>query len=813
MSSDLRFICQSLLANRKDQAQYDAILLQFISAIEIDSVLLANFAADESFPMFVQCLLYFIHSAQGPSGNDARTLKRMLPVIEFMTDIASQNPDVAHIIAANIPGDAFLSEIFRRAPERGGQTKETMASRYLPFIKLITILACESDLFLSSNEGLSLYVPMILKLFEDPEAGAWAVSSFAALIKNCPAASSYVKASPSFPKLKVTLASLLSSEDPCVVIASLCSMVLLFPAAITPETSIKAAVNAIESLDEFHPTVYLVSWIVMELNESCPITAEDTWKILRCAMKGGVKAHVAYNLMIKLTSMHALIIDVMQGMNCLFALINSILDCDDGFVAIAGCSFLFTVFQDTNDFILSEDVVEPFIKALHLVLAMRKHTQTDRREAGVLLLRFMVRSRESVTYLIKILQEYEEQLFVDFQRQIEMNNAYLSVVYFLFLYDASHFLSHWRQKLISLVLESQFPGLITYVLTASRNRCAIADALRTSQIIADGFKTDVVFKSTPMFESLVGSYVLLNQRRFESDRKERAENTQVQEELMTKLSELEARRDSYEKEIVSARSSVDEHTSSMVAEQEQNRSFTETNAHLKHQLSQNREKIKSLSERLKELEDTNATLAQQVDCLQRRSNQTSLRAAGMRTKLSSITQLEAALRKVLESNEKLDGTLQQLKGQEEKDKATITQMKSQLENLKLKFAAIQQKNSQITKILAAHETEKEQLAQQCSSLQKNIKALTREKAQLTESETESSKLCHELKCELAQAQHERDRTVKKVESRTRTVNELQERLTSLEDHYMDFQMLVKLIHKTTEPNQRLPPALSSFMKL
>ena len=551
----------------------------------------------------------------------------------------------------------------------------------------------------------------------------------------------------------------------------------------------------------------------MELNESCPITAEDIWKLLRCAMKGGTKARVAYNLMIRLTSIHPVIIDVMQGMNCLFALINSILECEDGFVAVAGCSFLFTVFEDTNDFILSEDVVEPFVKALHLVLAMRKHTQTDRREAGVLLLRFMVRSRDSVTHLLKILQEHEEQLFVDFQRQIEMNNAYLSVVYFLFLYDSGHFLAHWKKRLISLVLESQFPALITFVLTESRNRCAVADALRASQIIADGFKTDVVFKVTPMFQSLVDSYLILNQKRSQSARKEKVENLKVQEELMTKLSAVESRRDSYEKEIVSVRSSLDDNANSILAEQEQNRSYTEANENLKRQLNQNRERIKVLTEKVKELEDANLSMSKQVECLQRRTNQTSLRAANIRTKLSSIAQMEATIRKVQESSQKLDGTIQQLKGQEEKDKATIKQMESKLENIKIKFESAQQKNEEIKRILSENETEKQQLAGQCTSLQRNVKSLTQEKEQLEESEEERSKRCQDMKVELAQVEHERDVAMRKVESRTKAANELQERLTLLEDRYMYFQMLIKLIHKTTEPNQRIPPAISSFMKL
>jgi hypothetical protein len=63
------------------------------------------------------------------------------------------------------------------------------------------------------------------------------------------------------------------------------------------------------------------------------------------------------------------------------------IDSDDDFVANAGCSFLFPIFHDGNEFILSEDIV------------------VERRESAVLLLRFMIRSRESVTFVIKIPQD------------------------------------------------------------------------------------------------------------------------------------------------------------------------------------------------------------------------------------------------------------------------------------------------------------------------------------------------------------------------------------------------------------------------
>jgi hypothetical protein len=149
-------------------------------------------------------------------------------------------------------------------------------------------------------------------------------------------------------------------------------------------------------------------------------------------MKGGVRGVIVYTRLFDLSTQHLMIIGIMQSLNCLFAPIDSMIESDDGFVANAGRSFLFPVFHDGNEFVLSEDVVE-------------------RHESAILLLRFMIRSRESVTFVIQILQEHKHPLCLDFQRLIGLNNAHLCVVYSALLDQISHFLSHWRQKLRTLM--------------------------------------------------------------------------------------------------------------------------------------------------------------------------------------------------------------------------------------------------------------------------------------------------------------------------------------------------------------------------
>ena len=114
MSIDLRYICQSLLSNKSNYQEYDAIIDQFISSVQIDSILLSNLTYDPSFPTFVQCLMLSVTRTPVPSHAEGKASKKVLNIIQFLTQIAYLSPDVSRIISANICSDSILSNFFRR---------------------------------------------------------------------------------------------------------------------------------------------------------------------------------------------------------------------------------------------------------------------------------------------------------------------------------------------------------------------------------------------------------------------------------------------------------------------------------------------------------------------------------------------------------------------------------------------------------------------------------------------------------------------------------------------------------------------------
>jgi chromosome segregation ATPase len=425
----------------------------------------------------------------------------------------------------------------------------------------------------------------------------------------------------------------------------------------------------------------------------------------------------------------------------------------------------------------------------------------------------MVRSRESVTFVIKILQEQEQALFLDFQRQIELNNPYLSVVYFLFLYEVAHFLNHWRQKLMAIILDSQFSGLLVFVISESRNRRAISDALLASQILTDGFRADCSYAMSPLSESIVSGYLLLNKKRHEASRKEKTEVWKVQEEMASRVMELEVERDCCERENTNLKVAMGESSSSIVNEQEQRKVVMEENIQLKNVVYQSKEKMKKMAERIRELEEANVALGQQLETIQKACTNSSIREAGIRTRITSLSQLEAAYEKAQDELQKQEATIKGLRDGAQKDRRRIEALNQKVAKFRQRAAELTSHRADVSELMVQSEQDKAKAASQYEKMDARIQTLLQEKRRLEESGQQAHDRAERLKAELDQTKRERNEFQQKSVAKYKTAGELEERILRLEDRNNEYQMLFKLIHKTTSRNQaKVPAAITTFLK-
>jgi hypothetical protein len=187
-------------------------------------------------------------------------------------------------------------------------------------------------------------------------------------------------------------------------------------------------------------------------------------------------------------------------------------------------------------------------------------------------------------------------------------------VYFLLLYEVAHFLSHWRQKLIALVLDSQFPALLVFVISHARNRRAIADALLVALVLAD-----CASDSSPLFESIVSGYLLSIRRRHEASRRDQSKAERAQEAMLNCVPELE---------IGTLLAAVSDSSNSIVDEREQRRSLADEKTRLKRELAQSKSRARKLCDRQREFEAANAAITQQLESAQQIAANSSVREAG-----------------------------------------------------------------------------------------------------------------------------------------------------------------------------------------
>ena len=215
MITNLHYLCESLLNNKNNIAQYDEIVSQYISSVQVDSVLLTQYSVDESFPQFIQCLIFPLLRVPLPGITDGNIPPKTLEIIQFLSQIVFLNPIICKIVAANIPFDFLLATFFKRiANEKKG--RRAHIAKYLPFVKFIALISLESDIYSTSTESLGYLLSVIRLMFGIQDISKWALAALAGLIHNCPTATSFIQTQPQFAKLRTDFAGMLSDDDPNV---------------------------------------------------------------------------------------------------------------------------------------------------------------------------------------------------------------------------------------------------------------------------------------------------------------------------------------------------------------------------------------------------------------------------------------------------------------------------------------------------------------------------------------------------------------------------------------------------------------------
>jgi chromosome segregation ATPase len=282
--------------------------------------------------------------------------------------------------------------------------------------------------------------------------------------------------------------------------------------------------------------------------------------------------------------------------------------------------------------------------------------------------------------------------------------------------------------------------------------------------------------------------------------------------MLNRVAELEVERDCCERELTALRAAADESSHSILGEQEQRRAVAEENARLKGALAQSKASMRKMGDRIRELEDANVAMAQQLESVQRIATNSSVREAGIRTKITSLAQLEAAYEKAQEEIAHLDGVAKRLRTANDDARRHTEALNQKAAKMRQRIAELTAKNGELGQRLSGAEREKAKIAAAFQKMDLKMQAALEQRDQLQESLRLAHEKAEALRVELDRIGQDRDAAAAKAETRFKTLDDFEGRISALEDRNQEYQMLVKLIHKTTSPNQRVPASIQSFLK-
>lgn len=448
---------------------------------------------------------------------------------------------------------------------------------------------------------------------------------------------------------------------------------------------------------------------------------------------------------------------------------------------------------------IDESFLVLFERLLSMAVIDSSHYTIERKEAALLALVFLMRDHSFLAMVVPTMEPLEEQIFVDYQRQIELNNAFFSLCLFHFIVAVSGQLPYWRQRLVSITIRSHFFGLLAYILHNSRKRLSVNLAVEAFRGIYDNFhfkKSDGYTVGFDAFCSGLLAVNLNNFRAIEEFKKQKRESQDTLRERVQHNREENVLLEQKIKEILSRPGTKVEQREEIQRLQE----ITKENEALQKELDSqrlNNRRIKRgmapLEEEIIELKrqlvpyETNSVVSVSQSSTSSRETQTEIEKSFKQTEvrkqqlLASLkdTTSEATRAKNARDAAKIKNEELQRKIQEEGDRITA------FEN---KLATLQQQNAGLVAKKGSIERKLEEL-------------LHGEEVSLDSSDED---ILESLEREHAKATADLLRAREKARKKQSLFFDLEERLKVLAEANTRLKQLVQLVHRTTVPLGSLP---------
>jgi FtsZ-binding cell division protein ZapB len=476
--------------------------------------------------------------------------------------------------------------------------------------------------------------------------------------------------------------------------------------------------------------------------------------------------------------------------------VGGILSSEDGFVTVAGTHLLTTLFENAT--IPAEiEIGEPFAKALNIVMD-RKDEDLDRIDAMLLIMRFLVEPRESMTQIVRILWDQDDGIFLSFQRHIEGNHAFASLHFFRFIFGAARFFKHWTNKLREIVVESQFPALVVNVIESAQNRKTIEDALIVAHIVMTGIRQTSGDVDESPFSTLASGFAIVNREKHEETISKELQTKTIQNDYLSRIQELEVERDLNAHELGRLRGLSEQSSSEIEFSKHKIEGLESEKEILKRKLKAKTLKLRAATEALRNSETELMTLSLQLTQQEQEANMSTQKSAKLKTRVQSLKQSDAERQTLQNSCDLLEQKVKELEthvfdAQEE--------LRSAAEIIKKERA----KRKEIEKLLNVSQDRINEIAAKCNQerLQKEeaerqnerFESLVRKK---NETETRATETIAILQKEIDQLRKEKENADHEMNEIRTSMEKLTVRLAELRKERRDLTALAQLIHRITD---------------
>ena len=708
--SNLVSLCDSLELKTSNESSFDKLLIDYLILITSEKSDVCKFARDPYLKRFIQ--LAFQPFLRLHSSSDERFRKYLLELIDFFKQLFLIHPAFLDCASTVLPIDVVL--------------QSAMSTNNLDLLRgvveFVALLATSPSIVLTSAASSQATSDIILSMINTPVLTGYAIVILSGLMRFSPVFIATIKSSTELRRYKTLLANAIASDDHLSVIASISSLLTLFPKSVDAETSRIASLHAINVSDNNGLLLKAATWVFVEVARQNTVKPNDFQTILKVATSSaGWKAFILFETLNCVlansdgSSSLEKCIDIQQVIA--FSLSQKL-----GYVSYSVVRFIQQLAEhNENIFDNLTDCESVTIKALEIVSAPAYNVDIDLVECSVVLLRHIANSKKCLEKIINVLKINEENVFVAFQRNIESNRSFTALEFFLFLADVSNtkpFLD-WNKRLRLIVIDTQFGALLAHILEKSTDRQTLCDGIRAVSKISSFSQDSNINDGELLFDCIVSGFAVvnsqnkkdarifkaattdqiakheedifalrnqleLNDMELNSAKKQSDEALKRMNAAETKASDLLTKTQDQEKEIESLKEQIRKQKEALDELTQQYNEVKNQNHDQNMEIDKNKEKITYLSEQLQKYTD----IEKEKTRLDRDNAQYEQKFNGLQ---QTIDQLNLKVNEMTEVNSKYKNKINESKAKVQAQNEAIQEINSDREKLRLQIQALQEK--------------------------------------------------------------------------------------------------------------------------